>query len=618
MRLLNVRTLRIEEFIGFNVPRYAILSHTWGPGEASFARWRGRWSILCKATQLGLFKIKAACQQAKQDGLKYLWVDTICIDKSSSAELTEAINSMFAWYRDADICYVYLADVPPVMPNEALEGDSVFNSSRWFTRGWTLQELVAPSTVVFYSNLWTLIGTKSSLSRQISVITGIDVRCVMNQEALGSYSISQRMSWASQRVTTREEDMAYCLMGIFDLNMPLLYGEGRKAFRRLQEEIIRLYNDHTVLAHLKTPDQISRDALFAEHPSEFLHDVALRCGTQTPSFHLTNAGLSITTHVIHSHAYHDTGYSLALMGCGVRDDDGRQRVCVFLPLIEPHLAMRSDFPSSVVQAVVDTDSGGPGDGRFKSFDMKASTCNFMKKSVSLRLRPELAGHDLIDHSPILDVGFMLTFPRGLLGFALRLAWPINGLWPPRPSMLPTFFVPSHSTSGIADGIIVFQKYERRTDTFDQDTAAIYVATNCDLHKPAAGSLRWCCTIIHIDPAKLDQPGINTELANLAAIEREKLLMPGVSFWSHFHELGNNAVAARMQFKNDWRPCRQVVMLEVVFDSVQMMEEIYDLGKFDGRTDDSYGVRQWRQRIQRFPHGVTETSASEAQEGLAKS
>ncbi|RKU39920.1 hypothetical protein DL546_000670 [Coniochaeta pulveracea] len=611
MRLLNAQTYVVEEFIGSSIPPYAILSHTWGPGEASFARWRGRWSLLCKAQQPGFRKIKAAMRQTKQDGLQYVWVDTICIDKSSSAELTEAINSMFGWYRDAAICYVYLADVPHV------EGDqkvgSAFGSSRWFTRGWTLQELVAPSNVVFYSKQWTSIGTKSSLSRRISNITGIDERCIRNQEPLDEYSVAQRMSWACHRTTTREEDMAYCLMGIFDLNMPLLYGEGRKAFRRLQEEIVRRHNDHTVLSHLTTPEQLCKDALFAEHPGEFQNDVALRPNKHTSPFHLTNAGLSVTMPVIHCDAYRETGYCLALLDCFVLDDKYRQRNLVFLPLSDTQLAMRFDFPSSLLQVVVEPDSGGPGDGRFRRFTRTATPINLRKTCISLRLRPELEGDVLTNDSPVLDVGFMLTFPRNLCGYALKAAWPANSQWPPKPSILPTFFVPTRQTSGIADGIILFQQYYPRTHQFDNEVAAVYVATDHDPQEPPVESLRWCCTVVHLESERIDQPGLDEELARIAATERQKLLMPGVTSWSHFHELGNVAVAARMWFKNDWKPCRRVIMLEVVFDSPQMMEEMYHLGDSDGVMDDCFGVREWRQRIREFPHGVKEISASAEEE-----
>ncbi|RYP01527.1 hypothetical protein DL764_006193 [Monosporascus ibericus] len=158
-----------------------------------------------------------------------------CIDKASSAELTEAINSMFRWYRNAEICYAYLSDIP-----SAKRIHQKLERSRWFTRGWTLQELIAPAEVVFYSMDWDHVGTKSELSASISSITKIDAS-FLDSKNLMSASVAQRMSWAAHRETSRPEDIAYCLLGIFDINMPLIYGEGMKAFQRLQEEIIESY-----------------------------------------------------------------------------------------------------------------------------------------------------------------------------------------------------------------------------------------------------------------------------------------------------------------------------------------------------------------------------------------
>ncbi|KAH8688390.1 heterokaryon incompatibility protein-domain-containing protein [Ilyonectria robusta] len=233
MRLINTTTFELEEYFGSNIPKYAILSHAWGNEEVSFQDWANPTRRIAKA---GYLKIDSACRQARGDRLGYLWVDTNCIDKSSSAELTEAINSMFTWYRDARICYVYLEDVP----------EKNFENSRWFTRGWTLQELLAPSIVNFYDDGWTMLGTKQNLATKISNITGIEMNYLVKRNDFTYASVATRMDWISRRKTTREEDMAYCMLGIFDINMPLLYGEGRKAFMRLQEEIIRVSNDHTI------------------------------------------------------------------------------------------------------------------------------------------------------------------------------------------------------------------------------------------------------------------------------------------------------------------------------------------------------------------------------------
>src|ERR1700733_11317378 len=178
---------------------------------------------------------------AAADGFHYIWIDTCCIDKASSAELSEAINSTYRWYHESGVCYAYLADVPP----NAV--DDEFAKSRWFTRGWTLQELIAPSTVIFLGKEWQKMGTKSSRQRIISEVTGIPTNILLGGD-LERTSIAQKLSWASKRETTRVEDIAYCLMGIFGINMPMLYGEGERAFIRLQEEIMKVSDDHSLFA----------------------------------------------------------------------------------------------------------------------------------------------------------------------------------------------------------------------------------------------------------------------------------------------------------------------------------------------------------------------------------
>jgi hypothetical protein len=176
-----------------------------------------------------------------------LKMNRCCIDKSSSAELSEAINSMFRWYQKATVCYVYLADVSRDMAQPNGYDHSEIARSRWFARGWTLQELIAPSNLIFYAKEWHRIGTKNDMCDFISETTRIDVEILQGQD-LELVSVAKRMCWASNRTTTRVEDIAYCLLGIFDINMPLLYGEGKKAFLRLQEEILKVSGDHSLFA----------------------------------------------------------------------------------------------------------------------------------------------------------------------------------------------------------------------------------------------------------------------------------------------------------------------------------------------------------------------------------
>jgi Heterokaryon incompatibility protein (HET) len=223
-----------------DIPQYAILSHTWGEDteEVSFKDMMDGTGM----RKPGYDKIRFCGEQARRDDLQYFWIDTCCIDKSSSTELQEAINSMFRWYRNAAKCYVYLADVSrPALDADGrpsqLAWETSFRSSRWFTRGWTLQELVAPVLVGFFSKEGEHLGNKRSLERHIHEVTGIPIKALRGSP-LYDFSVTERMAWTENRETTRKEDKAYSLLGIFDVHMPLIYGEGReKAFRRLRGKI---------------------------------------------------------------------------------------------------------------------------------------------------------------------------------------------------------------------------------------------------------------------------------------------------------------------------------------------------------------------------------------------
>lgn len=228
------------------IPQYAILSHTWRRGEeVLFKDLTDVFTALPDGTgeeKLGYKKIRFCGDQAWRDGLQFFWVDTVCIDKSSSSELQETINRMFSFYRRAEKCYVYLADVSrPVFDAEEQSDQprwkAAFRKSRWFTRGWTLQELIAPTSVEFYSEEGVKLGSRKSLEDSIREITGIPVNA-LRSGPLSGFSVSERMSWMEGRQTEREEDMAYSLFGIFDVQIPLLYGEGKEnAFQRLREKI---------------------------------------------------------------------------------------------------------------------------------------------------------------------------------------------------------------------------------------------------------------------------------------------------------------------------------------------------------------------------------------------
>lgn len=226
------------------IPPYAILSHTWGADgdEVTFddlQHGRGK-------TKAGYGKIWFCGEQARKDKIKYFWVDTCCINKDNPAELSEAITSMYRWYRNAEKCYVYLSDVSTDQTsnnsNEQLMWQSSLRTSRWFTRGWTLQELLAPLVVEFFSREGELLGTKETLVQQIHEITAIPLTALRGTP-LSQFSVAERIRWAERRQTTEEEDQAYCLLGIFNVFIPPIYGEGNNALRRLQKEIDKRYRE---------------------------------------------------------------------------------------------------------------------------------------------------------------------------------------------------------------------------------------------------------------------------------------------------------------------------------------------------------------------------------------
>ncbi|KAM5540647.1 hypothetical protein V8D89_005678 [Ganoderma adspersum] len=284
MRLLDTRT---AEFRWVDEPRhvsYAILSHVWtkegeGPPEQSFQDVK---KILKLSTRFKLRpakrkrdaippkvseKIRRCCAVAREHGFDSVWVDSSCIDKASSSELSEAINSMFKWYQHAKVCYAYLYDVDD--DDEPRAPNSQFRRSRWFLRGWTLQELIAPRVLVFLSKGWRVLGTKAVLATVIEQVTGIDNAILTHEASLDSVSIARRISWASRRQTTREEDEAYSLMGILGVHLPAIYGEGRFAFIRLQEEVLKQTSDQSLLVWgLALRDNVE---LIDDVPSDVTH-----------------------------------------------------------------------------------------------------------------------------------------------------------------------------------------------------------------------------------------------------------------------------------------------------------------------------------------------------------
>jgi Heterokaryon incompatibility protein (HET) len=252
LSLMMMRLLKCEngefsliKFADQEIPEYAILSHTWGldSDEVDFQ------DIMNKKDEdkPGYEKLRFCAKQAARDGLLFFWIDTCCIDKSNGPETDEAIRSMFRWYAGAARCYVYLSDVPnPKDPTFAVE--SAFAKSRWFTRGWTLQELIAPKSVEFFSSNRESLGSKTSRMRQIHEITGIAIEALQGLKPISGFSTADRMSWAARRETTREEDTAYCLLGLFEIHIPVMYGEGKQhAEDRLRRAIQEASNPKSVL-----------------------------------------------------------------------------------------------------------------------------------------------------------------------------------------------------------------------------------------------------------------------------------------------------------------------------------------------------------------------------------
>ncbi|KAF2994400.1 hypothetical protein E8E13_002912 [Curvularia kusanoi] len=241
MRLLqrnDTGEYTLTKFTEDNIPQYAILSHTWGDEDDEVSL-----TDLEKGTaptKPGYRKLNFCAKQAAKDGISYFWIDTCCIDQSSSADVSRAINSMFAWYSSAATCYVYLSDVSTTsLPSTSpIQQDwfHAFKHSRWFTRGWTLQELLAPESVHFFSADGKHLGSKEQLLQELHSITNINI-AALNKTPLSAFSFDERMSWTRNRQTKLKEDLVYSLLGIFDIHMPLLYGEGYdKALVRLKRE----------------------------------------------------------------------------------------------------------------------------------------------------------------------------------------------------------------------------------------------------------------------------------------------------------------------------------------------------------------------------------------------
>lgn len=522
MRLINTNTSELHEFFDTALPTYAILSHTWGPEEVTFQDWlyaqkqnppRWGWVYIedevdkVKA-KLGYVKVINACRQALLDHFSWLWVDTVCIDKTNSAELSEAINSMYSWYQKAEMCYVFLADVPPSSPKECAYPESAFRRSRWFTRGWTLQELIAPNRVAFFSKSWTPICEKRGIVQTIQDVTKIPDEIITTSQHLtcGHASIAEIMSWASTRTTTRTEDMAYCLMGLLDVKMPLLYGEGRNAFLRLQLETLQKTSDLTFLAwqqvlsqprlvSVMDPYMLRFDHLetFASEPSNFrfsrfIHDPCdepptargswgvRHWRTESPRIlRISNLGLSLSLPLVETlHPW----FQYAVLPFA---QNGR---ALWIPLIiSGDLHTRGHFPSATLSV---SNSGYTAKESEITLPIHYGASMHHGRLVMSYPTPRLG------YGRSFPIDILLTFPAGLQSYRyLRQFPPVKD--PAMKGFLLCLFVDDDLPT-VAYGAVEFEKYSQPDPSKpagEISRLAVFFAVDLgDVDRP--GPRRWTC------------------------------------------------------------------------------------------------------------------------------
>jgi hypothetical protein len=344
--------------------KYAILSHTWARNNWEEVSFEDMKDLDAAQKKPGFSKLDNGCKKAAADRIPYIWIDTCCIDKSGPHDQIQSeINSMFQYYSQAERCYVLLSDVPGSCPQlkdrEKLK--EVFHKSkwtwekhimgsRWFTRGWTLQELIAPKNVQFYNRRWAWIGSlRGGLLETVSKTTQIPQELLKKTpfSSLEDYTIAQRMTWAANRRTTKEEDMAYCLLGIFNITMATIPGEGPRAFERLQLEILRRSTDHSIFAwnwRSGFKGTSKNEALLAPHPSYFLtrdpvvplRETRAENARREHPFEMTNRGLQIRLPILtDSTKPSGSKARLALLNCCFQNDKGKkERIALLVKEID--------------------------------------------------------------------------------------------------------------------------------------------------------------------------------------------------------------------------------------------------------------------------------------------
>ncbi|KAI3339858.1 HET-domain-containing protein [Ustulina deusta] len=343
MCFINATTYKFKESNSNKIKGgYCILSHrwTWGNNEIQYHDVLSLGPAVKSKNDFGNFA--GACALAKKLGFDLIWIDTCCINKSNHVELSEAINSMYRWYNDSAVCIAYLEDVTSSDPN-------AFTRSEWFSRGWTLQELIAPKTVKFYGKNWNYLGDKNGLSSAIVTKTRIPADILSKQRHPRSCSVAQRMSWAANRTTTRIEDRAYSLLGLFDVTLSFRYGELDGAFIRLQKRIMKDSSDESIfvwdldlLEGSKTRD--ARDVQcgrLAPSPASFARSGNVVVLGRSRGFQITQSGLSISLPAMQR----GVGTYQATLNAGRMGVSGKQCAIFLVKLPESNLYARRSTSS---------------------------------------------------------------------------------------------------------------------------------------------------------------------------------------------------------------------------------------------------------------------------------
>lgn len=399
MRLLNTITLQLEEVADSELTeahnQYAILSHRWGSDEDEVS-YHDMISHENIGSKKGYIKIKEFFNIAARSGYRYGWCDTCCINKGNSSELAESINSMYMWYKMSTLCVVYLSDVPAVD----------LEDSEWFDRGWTLQELIAPKAVSFFDCDWHLLGTKLDLLEALSKKTGVPSDVLSNRAEPWACSVAQRMSWAAHRITRRVEDRAYSLLGLFEVNMPMIYGEREKAFLRLQQNIAQKSKDESLFAWGVEPSTVdSQDyfSIFASSPSAFSDCRNIIPTLGSSGFTQNNGELAITLRVCRR----TPGIFTAFLHCTEQDDKEKR----FFIRISKTFEEESYVRVRGIEATQGLSSEGSSEERLIRFVIEPKTppVRIMNGFWLRTIQPP--GHDVSDISivscsPPLDSGYI--------------------------------------------------------------------------------------------------------------------------------------------------------------------------------------------------------------------